>query len=189
MENIIEGKRLTRAFICLEFPDEVIKEVARVQESLRNKMFTGKFTELENLHLTLKFLGEIDDNMIGKVKEKLKEIKFASFRCSLGLSGTFSMRGNPRIVWIKLNGEGIWNLQKKIDSALQELFRPEERFMSHLTIARVKYVKDKKAFVEYVKKINVKEIKFDADCFKLKSSDLKMNGPVYKEIEKYKNTI
>lgn len=185
----MEEKKLTRAFICLEFPDEVIKEVARVQESLRNKMFTGKMTELENLHLTFKFLGEIDDAMIEKVKEKLREIKFASFKCSLGLSGTFSMRGNPRIVWIKLNGEEIWNLQKKIDSSLQELFKSEERFMSHLTIARLKYVKDKKAFMDYVKKINVKEIKFDTNNFKLKSSELRRNGPVYRDIEEYKSII
>ena len=185
----MEEKKLTRAFICLEFPDEIIKEVARVQESLCNKMFTGKMTELGNLHLTLKFLGEIDDEMVEKVKEKLREIKFAPFRCCFGITGTFSIRGNPRIVWIKLNGEEIWNLQKKIDSALQELFKPEERFMSHLTIARVKYVKDKKAFREYVKKISVKEIKFNVDCFKLKSSDLKTNGPVYQDLEKYKNTI
>ena len=57
-------KELTRAFICIEFPDEVIKEAARVQEVLENKNFTGKMTELENLHLTYKFLGEIDEKKL-----------------------------------------------------------------------------------------------------------------------------
>ena len=50
---------MIRCFICIDFPDEVIKEVARVQEELEKVKFNGKLTELENLHLTLKFLGEM----------------------------------------------------------------------------------------------------------------------------------
>ena len=76
-------KKLTRTFIAIEFPDEVIKEVARIQEVLNNWKFTGKMTELENLHLTLKFLGEIEDNKLEEVKENLKKIKFKSFRAKL----------------------------------------------------------------------------------------------------------
>lgn len=181
----MENKKLTRAFICIEFPDEVIKEVARVQEVLRNKIFTGKMTELENLHLTLKFLGEIDDGKIEKVKEKLNSIEFKSFEGKLGITGSFGIRGNPRIVWIKINAEGFWKLQKQIDEALKELFKPEEWFMSHMTFARVKYVKDKKDFVDYVKNIKVKEIRFSVDKFKLKSSLLGVSGPVYENIEEY----
>ena len=48
----------TRTFICVEMPDAVVKEVARLQELVGKKLFTGKITELENLHATLKFLGE-----------------------------------------------------------------------------------------------------------------------------------
>ena len=69
--------------------------------------------------------------------------------------------------------------------ALKGMFKPEERFMSHLTIARVKYAKDKKGFVEAVKGIKTRDVKFKVDCFELKSSELKPLGPVYKTIEKY----
>jgi len=48
--------------------------------------------------------------------------------------------GRTRIAWIKVEGVGIWELQKRIDEALEDLFKKEERFMSHLTIARIKYV-------------------------------------------------
>ena len=62
---------LTRAFIAIEFPDEVVKEIARVQELVSKIKFTGKLTELENLHLTLKFLGEISEEKVeeGEVVE------------------------------------------------------------------------------------------------------------------------
>src|SRR3989338_7311937 len=163
----------TRVFICIDFPDEVIKEIARVEELVSKKKFTGKLTELENLHLTLKFLGEIDDDMLEKVKERLGKIKFKEMELKLGEIGTFSHGGNPRIVWIKIEGKAIWDLQKKIDDSLKNLFKPEERFMSHLTVARVKYAKDKKGFTDSIREINVKDVKFKIDRFSLKSSDLK----------------
>ena len=68
-------QKLIRAFIAIDFPDDVIKEVARVGEVLGKKKFTGKMTELENLHLTLKFLGEIDEERVKEVQKRLKEIK------------------------------------------------------------------------------------------------------------------
>ena len=183
----MKENKLTRTFIAIDFPSEVIKEVARVQEVLGKQKFTGKMTELENLHLTLKFLGEIDDEMLDKVKKKLAGIEFKEFDGKLCEVGCFGPRGEPRIVWIKVCGEGVWELQKKIDLALEGMFKKEERFMSHLTIARLKYVKDKKGFIEYVKNIGLKEIKFRINGFELKSSELRALGPVYTMIEKYRN--
>lgn len=176
---------LTRTFICVEFPDEVVKEIARVQSEVGKIKFQGKLTEVGNLHLTLKFLGGIDNEKLEKIKEKLKRIEFDEIEARLGEVGVFDFRGNPRIVWIKVNGKEVFELQKKIDSALKGLFEPEERFMSHLTIARVKYAKDKKGFDDKIKSIKTKEIKFKISEFKLKSSELKKLGPIYKDIEVY----
>jgi len=182
---MIDDKNFTRTFICIEFPDSVIKEIARIQEVLSRKKFTGKMTELGNLHLTLKFLGEIDVELLGKVKERLKGIKFHSFEAKLGELGTFMSYGKPKIVWVKLYGDGIWTLQKMIDSALEDLFKKEERFMSHITIARVKHVKDSGNFIDYVKNIGTKEVKFSVDGFKIKSSVLERLRPIYKDIAVY----
>jgi 2'-5' RNA ligase len=175
----------TRAFIYLEMPDSVIKEVARVQEVLEKKKFDGKMTELENLHLTLKFLGEIDTRKLEGAREKLKKIKFDKFEAHSGEIGIFSHRKNPRIVWIKLEGKEIWNLQEQIDESLKDLFKKEERFMSHMTIARVKYVKDREGFVKHVWNINTKKIAFPVMKFKLVKSVLGANGPNYTLIEEY----
>ncbi len=179
-------KKLHRVFVAVEFPDEVIKEVARVQEILRGRKFTGKMTELENLHLTLKFLGEIDSGKVEEVRRKLREIKFEEFEAKLERVGSFSFRGKPRIVWIKVGGKGVFELQKKVDERLAESgFKAEERFMSHMTIARIKYVKDKKGFIEYVNGIGLKEIRFKVKEFKLKESELREIGPVYRDLEVY----
>jgi len=182
-----EKSELKRCFIAIEFSDEVIKEIARMQELIVKTKFTGKLTELENLHLSLKFLGEIDDEKIGKVKEKLKTIKFSEMKLKLGKIGTFSIHGRPRIVWIKIEGKQIYDLQKKIDEILKDLFKPEERFMSHLTIARIKYVKDKKGFSEHIDSMHTKPISFDVSSFKLKKSELKPLGPAYNDLEVYKS--
>jgi 2'-5' RNA ligase len=180
-----EKNELKRCFIAIEFSDEVVKEIARVQELLVKTKFTGKLTELENLHLTLKFLGEIDDEKIEEVKKKLKEIKFLEMKLKLGKIGIFSIRGKPNIVWIKIEGKQIHDLQKKIDEVLSGMFKIEERFMSHLTIARIKYVKDKKGFLEHIDSIHIMPVEFDVSEFKLKKSELKPIGPVYAELEVY----
>lgn len=179
-------EELARVFIAIDFPKNVVKEISRVQEIVKKKKFSGKLTELENLHLTLKFLGEIDKEKLSEVRKRLESINSEEMELKFGKVGVFAFRGKPRIVWIKVEGKKIWELQKKIDGVLKDLFRPEERFMSHLTIARVKYVRDKKEFIEYVENIKTKKINFKVNSFKLKSSRLERIGPIYEDIEEYK---
>ena len=182
----MEEKSLIRSFICIDFPDEIIKEVARVQEQVGKKLFIGKLTELGNLHLTLKFLGEIEEEKINHVKEILKKIKFRGFEAKLGEIGVFCRRKNPAIVWIKILGKELWDLQSDINADIKKLLSPEERFMAHITLARIKYVNDKIGFINHIKRINVKDIKFRVNSFRLMSSQLGQAGPTYTLIEEYK---
>jgi RNA 2',3'-cyclic 3'-phosphodiesterase len=182
---MLTKKQKLRAFISIDFPNEIIKEIARIQSLIKNKPFTGKITELENLHLTLKFLGEINKSSLDKVKALLSKIVFPKFEASLKEAGTFSHHGIPKIVWIKVSGK-IFDLQQEIDESLEKIFPKELRFMSHLTIARIKYVKDKKDFQNHVKNLSVKPIKFPITNFKLKSSELTPFGPKYKTIRTYR---
>lgn len=175
-----------RTFICIDFPDEVIKEVARIQQLISKRNFHGKLTELENLHLTLKFLGEIDEKLLEKIKKKLFDINLENLNLYLERVGTFNYKRDPRIVWIKISGKDIFNLQKQIDGSLGGIFPKEKRFMSHLTIARIKFVKNRENFKEYASKIKCKKISFKINSFELKSSELKSFGPVYQTLKKYK---
>lgn len=166
-----------RTFIAIELPEEIKKEIIRIQKELPE--FKGKLTEKENLHLTLKFLGEIDETKLESVKDRLKEIKLDRFKSGLGELGVF----NPefiRIIWVHMLGTE--KLQKEIDDKLDQ---KEERFMSHLTIARVKNIVDKKSFVEKIKSIKVAWKEFQVNSFKLIKSTLTSKGPIYETIEEY----
>ncbi len=188
MEAKMEAEtEAVRCFVALEMPREVINYLKEVQGTLKKRnIFLGKFTEPENLHLTLKFLGEISEKKVEEVKKSLEKIKFSEFEASLGRFGVFT-ESFVRILWIKLNGKPIWGLQKKIDEKLEESgFAKEERFMGHLTIARIKNVSDKKDFLEYIKQMKCKEMKFRVSEFVLKKSELKPEGPVYTDLERYK---
>ncbi len=172
-----------RCFIALDLPREAINYIEELQKLLEEKnLFVGKFTESENIHLTLKFLGEIDEKQVEKVKERLREVKMQSFEAELEEIGIF-FKKFIKIIWIKLkNAE---KLQKQIDEVLKDLFPVEQRFMSHITIARVKKVSDRKKLMEYIKNIKVKKIKFKVERFFLKKSELSPEGPVYEDIEVY----
>ncbi len=186
----MDGEKV-RAFICIDFEfgieghEDVIKEIARVQELIGKKKFVGKLTELENLHLTLKFLGEISEDKLKEVKERLGKIEFKEFEAHLLHVGCFVYKRNPRIAWVKIAGKEIYDLQKRIDEVLEGLFTKEERFMSHLTLARIKYVKDKKEFIDYIEKLSVKPLKFKVKSFKLKESKLGLLGPDYSDLKVY----
>lgn len=169
-----------RVFISIDIPEEIKSEILKIQDKLPE--FYGKKTEPENLHLTLKFLGEIDDKKVEEIKERLKEIKYNSFESEIDSIGVFSP-GFIKIIWLHLTNCG--DLQKKIDYSLKDLFKPEKRFMSHLTIARVKKVSNKKLFLEKLKKIRIPEWIFKVDSFYLMESKLSEKGPKYSVIEKY----
>jgi len=170
-----------RAFISIDLPKEAKEKVKEIQDKLPE--FSGKKTEIENLHLTLKFLGEVDEEVIEKVKERLREIKFNSFETEIDSIGIFSEKF-IRIVWLHLSN--CDNLQKEIDNNLADLFAKENRFMSHMTIARIKNIKDKKSFLEEIRKIKFEKISFEVDRFLLKKSTLTESGPIYEVIEEYK---
>ena len=170
-----------RTFIAIDIPEKIKKEIMKIQDSLPE--FKGKKTEYENLHLTLKFLGEVDEKTIEKIKKRLGEIKLRKFQAEISKIGMFS----DRIVW--LNIKNCNELQKEVDEKLSGLFEKEKRFMGHLTIARTKEIEDRKKFLEKMRKIKIPEMKFVVDNFILKKSKLGRPGPVYEDIAVYELEI
>lgn len=170
-----------RVFISVELGKKVKDEIRKIQASLPE--FQGKKTELENLHLTLKFLGEIDEKQVEQVKKALRKVKLKKFEAEVDKFGVFTP-SFIKIVWVSLCR--CDELQKQVDNVLADLFGKEKRFMSHVTIARVKNVRDKKKFLAELGKIKVEEIRFKVDKFFLMESVLHESGPEYKVIDEYK---
>ena len=171
-----------RSFIALDFPLNINNEIQKIQDLIRNQnLFIGKFTESENLHLTFKFLGEVEEDKINLIKERLSKIKFNPFEVHFGKVGVFT-NSFPKIIWLELRGKGLSDLQKNIDEQLKDLFEPETIFMAHLTIARIKRVFDKNKMLDYLNQIKLPKLRFIVEKFSLKKSELLESGPVYEDL-------
>ncbi len=169
-----------RTFISVKLPPKILWSIKEIQNSLPE--FSGKKTEIQNLHLTLKFLGGISFEKVEEIKLRLRKIKFPKFEAEIKEIGFFDNK-NQGVIWLSLTNCDA--LQKEIDRTLDGLYEKERRFMSHLTIARVKKIKDKKKFLDLLKKIEIPKLFFIVDRFYLTKSDLKKEGPEYTDLEKY----
>jgi len=172
-----------RLFIALKLPENIRNVLFSEAENLQKQgLFNGKITEKENLHLTLKFLADVDEKNLGEIIERLKEVKVPKFDAIFSGMGVFD-EYFVRIIWARLLG--VDELQKEIDIKLKHLFKMEERFMSHITIARVKSIKEKRSLIDAVKNIKLGNLKFRVECFELMKSELLPSGPVYSVVEKF----
>lgn len=172
-----------RVFIAIDLPEDIKEKISSFYKDVKG--VNGKFVEKENLHITLKFLGELQPNFVEKIKEKLNEIKFRKFTISISGIGTF----NRRVLWfgIKKGYYELLELHKLIDEKLNELKIPKDfEFSPHITILRIKNIFDNNSFDKSIN--NLKDIyigEFIVDRFKLKQSILRPQGPLYLDVKEY----
>ena len=170
-----------RCFIGTDLSIVAIKEIQKIQKKLEPN-FIGRLTSSENLHLTLKFLGEIEEDAINDVKKRLPSITHPPFELTLKDVGVFSQKF-IKIIWVKVSDVP---LQPLVDNCLKDIFELENRFMGHITIARVRSLADKKSFLQLINATTVNEVSFIVNDFYLKESILTPDGPIYKDIVRYK---
>jgi RNA 2',3'-cyclic 3'-phosphodiesterase len=169
-----------RLFIGIKLPEKILNEIFLIQNNLPK--FIGKKTEKQNIHLTLKFLGELNQKYLEKIKENLRKIKSKKIIAEINKIGFFSEEF-LRIIWLSL--DNCDELQKLVDSSLENIFKREERFMGHITIARIKDVANKDLFIKEVKDIKVNKMSFEVNKFCLMQSILTSSGIEYKVIEEF----
>lgn len=174
-----------RCFLAIKLPEEIKNEILKIQKQLPEAKL--KLVEPQNLHLTLKFLGNINDFQLNKIKEALKKIKFEKFRASLGDIGVFPSYDFIRVVWVGMEpSEKIKQLHEKIDFVIEkENFKQDKNFESHITLARIKFIKNKEEFIKKLKEIKVKPIEFLVEKFSLEKSTLTREGPIYETIKEF----
>ena len=172
-----------RYFIAIDLPINVKAGIFRESKKLQRKnLFKGNFTKKENLHLTLKFLGSLTNKELEKIREKLREINFKKFFCEIGEVGFFYDREKIRIIWVDLLSNKLNRLQKKISELLE---RGNKNFNSHITIARVKSVSNKRKLIEKVEEIDFKKISFEVKEFVLMKSELTKQGRRYSILDRF----
>ncbi len=177
-----------RAFIGIDLPKEVKDYLYDLEKELNKLPIKCKFVAKKNLHITIKFMKDLKENELNNIKEKLKEIKYPEFKVSLRSLDFFPKRNNAKVIWISLENENkLIELQQKIDSELLNLYNSnKQEFKSHITLGRIKLIKNKEKFNKLINNIKIKDIKFKIDSFQLFESTLTKDGPLYKMIKKYK---
>jgi len=134
-----------RAFVAIELTESIKAELSRLQGELkRSKSASVKWVNPEGIHLTLKFLGNVDASEIPTLTSALSEAVrgVVPFRLELGNTGAFPNINSPKVVWVGVEGELEWllTLHNNIERALTPLgFTSENRaFSPHLTLGRVR---------------------------------------------------
>ncbi len=172
-----------RCFVAVDVPDSVKPDITELQGKLPEKGV--KPVEKENLHYTLKFLGEIGAGAEAEAGAKLEKIagKFRPFTVKIKDMGAFPSLTYIRVVW--LGGEGLYDLQKAVEDGLGEMFGRERNITPHLTLARVNF--QNKEIASIIRENQNIEIgSFEVTEFKLKKSTLTRNGPIYEDARAFK---
>ncbi len=178
---------MMRTFVAVEISNnDVIHSIEKIQNEIN---INAKPVDLENLHFTLQFLGEISDDISQKIIDALNTIEFSSFKINLKGIGVFPKPKFPRVIWIDTDEKGgnmLIQLAKKVEKVLEPLgFSPDKPFKPHITIFRIKKkVGDitKELDSQKMTDFGIQEIV----SFKLKKSELTSSGPIYSDIEEIK---
>ncbi len=179
-----------RAFIAIEVSDEVRDNLLKAQERIGNKAAKIKFVERENFHVTLKFLGEIDEATAEEVKKSLAEIakKHKKHRVRVKGVGVFPNPSYVRVIWAGIeNDEGIKAIAADVEREMRRLgFKREKDFVAHITIGRVKFVKDKAELAMALKELANEDFgEFEVNAIELKKSTLTPKGPIYETVARF----
>ena len=166
-----------RCFISINLPEELKSPVSSLKKEINTEGI--KPVEDKNLHITLKFLGNVPVEKLGEIEQALRNVEFSKFKIKLKKVGVFPNESYIRVVWIGCENSELEDLSDKINESLSGLFK-KEPFSAHLTIARVRRKTDLSNFLEKHREDEFGE--FEVSNFELKSSKLSKEGPEYSTV-------
>lgn len=179
-----------RTFIAIELPQKIINSLAAIQNRLKNTQGDVKWVSPENIHLTLKFLGEVDDKKIEKIIQVLEDTAKDnnSFFIRLSDLGAFPKINFPRVIWVGIDrGDNeTKGIVISLEEKLQKLGIPKEKrpFSSHITIGRVRSGLNREKLVKELnilqeKNLLQENLEFLTAKVTLFKSTLTPKGPIY----------
>jgi len=183
--------QFVRGFLAFEIEDLAVRK--SLTDMQMRAMQTGadlKPVEPGNIHMTIRFLGDITLDMADKVYAEMQKTQFKPFHVQLMGLGVFPSLSFPRVLWagIAQGADQLQNIFSQIEPMLQNLgFSPDRNgFSPHLTIARIRSARNKQLLADFV----MKNAKYDfgsieAGCLRLKRSELTPKGPIYTTLKEY----
>ena len=176
-----------RLFVGTFTPLPGFEELKRELSKLKVE---GKWVEPENLHLTFRFLGDVEEEKIPQIARLLRgKLKGAPpFRVEYRGLGSFSKGGIPKVLWVGVYSGEIGEVKRRVDQALMPFGYPlEEDFKPHVTLLRIKKLRHRVKFKGYLFKMreHLFAERREEKLFLIESR-LTSRGPIYKPIEEFK---
>lgn len=181
----INNKKI-RAFIAFDIPEEIKSEILKIQDDLRKAEVEAKWVKPKNIHLTLAFLGSIDDKQVGQVKKILTPSNLFSekpINLQFAQISAFPNLNRVRVIFIDLSGEieRLSSLVIKIRNELKnkKIWFDEKPFIPHLTLGRFKKPANLSSLIE---KISLKKASFEVKRAAFYQSQLVSSGSIYTKL-------
>ncbi len=179
---------MIRLFVALLIPENTIEEIIKIRNNVfydyKNYRWEGK----NKYHLTLKFIGEVEYNLVEQIAEDLKFIEnYKKFHCTaLGLKYFYSYKKPSVLVMQMKVNEEIYNLVTDLNTGLEKYSIKTERkkFVPHLTMKRFRGNEGNK-FLRKYKDLTIPQIEFEAERIALFKSELLPSGSRYEKIKIY----
>lgn len=177
-----------RCFVSIDIDDPVVKKrLIDIQNTIQHTGADIKSVEDENIHITLRFLGEIAPETTEKISRIIKNITFAPFKIEFQGVGVFPNLSRPSVVWTGISGEmqELMVVFSELEKGLKNLgFEPERRgFQPHLTLCRVRSGRNRAQLVETIRELEGTEVgEMTVEHIKLKKSVLTRTGPIYSTV-------
>jgi len=185
------GREELRVFVALEVPREsVITEMISVQDELRKTQADLKIVTRENLHFTVKFLGEISEWQAREADKRLKSLDLNHPAVTIEGVGAFPSLGHPSVIWAGVapaDRGKIVPIAERVIAELRGIGEEDSRpFQPHITLARVRSAAKRETLVSFLR-LNATHKFGSAELthLKLKSSELTPRGPVYADVGVY----
>jgi len=189
MDQIIRNKDLSgdqvRSFISIDLEDQqVLSRIASILSSLQALGGDLKPVEGENVHLTLKFLGNVSTSRLAEVRSSLQQLTFPSFTAEIKGAGAFPNLKHMNVIWVGVN-EGwthVEQIYEQVEKFLSRVgFRRENRpFSPHITIARVRSGRKRDEIANFLQHLIEEHFgTITVDKVRLKQSILSSLGPKY----------
>ena len=187
------SKNTIRTFVAIELDDSVKAHISAAIDTLRREPIDNlRLVRPEGVHLTLKFLGDIDRERVQKVAEVMESAagRHAAFDLTLGAPGVFPNARRARVLWLGVEGDlqPLRLLQASVEEALTGIGFPAERqpFNPHLTIGRMRHRAsrdDRRRATDVLVSLPIPaDSKIAVNAISLMKSDLQPGGAVYQRI-------
>ena len=173
-----------RCFVAVDIPEDLKQRLVQVQQEFTS--FDAKLVNPENMHFTLKFLGELSEEQATDVKQKLADLASTQkpFNIHLSGMGAFPSLSYIRVVWIGALSDDFFNLHRAVVEALS--VGKNDETTPHLTIARIRSPRGKDIISKIIKRYEKESVgTMTVDKISLKKSTLTPRGPVYEDIATY----